>query len=175
MVAQRHFPIAGLVLGSLTLLLLLPTGGRAQYQGPSNFGFTEGQYPYYHSPYFYRAYRNGIWGYYPRTLADPGPAAQDQLVLVTPHELSAVLNVYVPEPDATVWIEGKRTVQKGTVRKFVSPPLQRGASYWYDVRVEWLQDGRKNVRTDVAAVQAGQESSLRFFPAPAAAAPSAAK
>jgi uncharacterized protein (TIGR03000 family) len=154
-----------LLIGSLAALLL-PGFAPAQQPGgyPYNIQINQGQYPYYSSPYLYRTYQDGIWAYHyypPNTIYAPPapPAARKE----APAKQTAVLNIFVPVEDATVWIEGKKTDQKGMKRRFESPLLEHGASYLYEVRVEWMQNGKKVVRSEDIPVRAGRESSLHFF------------
>jgi uncharacterized protein (TIGR03000 family) len=69
----------------------------------------------------------------------------------------------VPTADAMVWIEGRKTGQTGTTRRFASPPLDSGSSYLYEIRVEWMEGGKKVERTEDVPVKAGRESTLHFF------------
>jgi uncharacterized protein (TIGR03000 family) len=50
-----------------------------------------------------------------------------------------VLNV---PPDALVWVDGARTRSAGLNRVFVTPPLEPGYNYVYDLRVSWREGGR---------------------------------
>jgi uncharacterized protein (TIGR03000 family) len=54
---------------------------------------------------------------------------------------AAYLAVHVP-PGATLWVDGRRTAQTGAQRQFVSPPLESGRDYTYEIRARWTEDGR---------------------------------
>jgi uncharacterized protein (TIGR03000 family) len=71
--------------------------------------------------------------------------------------------VMVPA-DAEVWFDGAKTTQTGPDREFVSPPLQRGHSYSYDVRARWKDGGRAVDRTRHVTFYAGDELTLDFTP-----------
>jgi uncharacterized protein (TIGR03000 family) len=149
------------------LFLLLPTGSVAQQPSyPYNIQINQGQWPYYTSPYLHRTYEDGRWVYHyypPNANAPSSPAVPAPRAQAAPVEQSAVLNIFVPTADAVVWIEGRKTAQKGTQRRFASPPLAAGSSYLYEIRVEWMEGGKKVVRTEDVPLKAGRESSLHFF------------
>jgi uncharacterized protein (TIGR03000 family) len=48
---------------------------------------------------------------------------------------TVVLRVH---PDAKVTVDGQVTKVKGTMRRFVSPPLERGKKYYYTIVAEWM-------------------------------------
>jgi len=68
-----------------------------------------------------------------------------------------VINTIVPA-GATVSFDGVQTTQKGTHRRFVSPPLEAGHTYAYRVHVvgQNLDDTRR------LSVRAGEEITLDF-------------
>jgi len=61
---------------------------------------------------------------------------------------------HLPE-DAEIWFEDAPTTQKGTLRQFVSPPLTPGKEYKYNVRVAWLEEGKKVSQAHTFPVRAG--------------------
>jgi len=73
------------------------------------------------------------------------------------------IEVQVPE-NAQVWIEGKKMASTGTTRRFVTPTLNPGRTYTYDIRVQWNQDGR-DVSTDrQITIRGGEQKKLAFAP-----------
>lgn len=68
---------------------------------------------------------------------------------------TVLLNVRVPA-EAQVWIEGDKTQQSGSFRRFVSPPLDQGKSYAYQIKAEWQENGKKITRTRKVTVHAGE-------------------
>jgi uncharacterized protein (TIGR03000 family) len=81
-------------------------------------------------------------------------------VEVAPATTVARINVTVPTAEAKVWLNGTATQSTGLDRRFVSPPLQRGQNYSYEVRAQWLEDGRTVERTTKVAVHAGKQIDL---------------
>ncbi len=70
----------------------------------------------------------------------------------------ATLRVMLPEDDVELRIEGAKTKQTGTLRRFVSPPLAPGAKYTYTLVATWEPNNyTKITRTRKVAVRAGQE------------------
>lgn len=68
---------------------------------------------------------------------------------------TVLLNVRVPA-EAQIWIEGDKTQQSGSFRRFVSPPLDQGKSYAYQIKAEWQENGKKITRTRKVTVHAGE-------------------
>lgn len=69
----------------------------------------------------------------------------------------AYLTLEVPE-DAEVWLEGVKTRQSGPTRLFVSPSLDPGGRYSYEVRVRWPE----GEQTREVVVRPGDRLNLRF-------------
>lgn len=84
-----------------------------------------------------------------------------------PVDRSAHLQIRVPE-DAQIWFDGEKTDKTGTLRQFVSPPLDPGRDYAYDVRARWTEDGREVDRSERVTVRAGQQVWLNLLIPPAA-------
>ncbi|HZU35919.1 MAG TPA: TIGR03000 domain-containing protein [Gemmataceae bacterium] len=66
------------------------------------------------------------------------------------------------KPDAEIWFDEMRTAQAGTLRTFISPPLQPGAEYTYRIRVRWLDQGHPLSSTRKVVVHAGDDIRLTF-------------
>ncbi len=75
---------------------------------------------------------------------------------------TARVKVSLPDPDAQVWFEGQLTRQRGTQRGFVSPPLDPGQDYVYDVRARWTENGREVERTQTVRVRADGVATVEF-------------
>lgn len=73
----------------------------------------------------------------------------------------AQLNVHVPA-DAQVWLEGNPTRQTGPNRLYVSPPLQAGHQYSYEIRARWTENGRAREETRHLTVRAGDRLDVAF-------------
>jgi uncharacterized protein (TIGR03000 family) len=82
-------------------------------------------------------------------------------VEASPVNNTVTINVTVPA-DATISFDGSATLQSGKQRKFVSPPLQPGQAYHYDVQVNWKQDGREVTRKRQITIHAGDVVNLTF-------------
>jgi uncharacterized protein (TIGR03000 family) len=70
--------------------------------------------------------------------------------------------IHVP-PDATVYFDGELTRGQGEVRRFESPPLEPDASYTYEIRAVWEENGRTVDRVKKIHVRAGQLNALDFL------------
>jgi uncharacterized protein (TIGR03000 family) len=64
--------------------------------------------------------------------------------------------------DAEVWFEGVKTQQGGTVRNFVSPPLDPNRQYRYDIRARWNENGREVSQTRQLTVNANSDRFIDF-------------
>jgi uncharacterized protein (TIGR03000 family) len=75
---------------------------------------------------------------------------------VAPVGPTANLEMKVPA-NASIWIDGQATTQPGTDRRFVSPPLQAGVHYSYDIRVQWTDGSRTLERSRHIRFEAGDD------------------
>jgi len=80
----------------------------------------------------------------------------------SPANDTVTINVTVPADDAKILFGGSMTVQRGKQRQFVSPPLQPGQEYTYDIQVNWKQDGREVTRNRRITIHAGDVVNLTF-------------
>jgi uncharacterized protein (TIGR03000 family) len=76
-------------------------------------------------------------------------------------EARVEITVHVPA-GAHIWFDGEATMQTGTTRVFVSPPLEPERQYAYEVRVRWSEGGDTVERTRRLSVQAGDQIGLDF-------------
>jgi uncharacterized protein (TIGR03000 family) len=74
----------------------------------------------------------------------------------TPEASQVMIEVRVPAMDADISIGGEKTMQKGMIRRYVSPPITPGRTYTYDINARWLENGREITRYRTLQVQAGQ-------------------
>jgi len=156
------------------------------YPGSYNQGMTYGAYPgYYNQGTTYGTapgyYNQGMVSGYPYGSAgvnqyQPGVMQAGGVVggqsgvmqsLYAPGTGSSSMSpawvrVVLPTADAQVTIENTPTRQTGTVRQFVSPPLEAGKSYEYTIRAQWQQDGQAKDDTRTVTVQAGGQSVADF-------------
>jgi uncharacterized protein (TIGR03000 family) len=54
---------------------------------------------------------------------------------------AVVISLRVPA-NAEVLIDGNKTSQNGAVRDFVTPPLETGRQFSYDIKARWSENGR---------------------------------
>jgi uncharacterized protein (TIGR03000 family) len=73
---------------------------------------------------------------------------------------NAMLLILRLPANAEVWIEGSKTVQTGNFRSFISPPLQAGQDYSYDIRARWMQGGLAIEQSRTIIVRAGDRLTL---------------
>jgi len=76
-------------------------------------------------------------------------------------ENAALVRVQVPA-DAKVWFSDHETQQQGQFREFVTPALDKGQNYYYDVRARWNENGQPVERTRKVLVHAGDRSNVDF-------------
>jgi uncharacterized protein (TIGR03000 family) len=77
------------------------------------------------------------------------------------HDDTAHVEVFV-RPDAQVWFENRPTTQTGSVRNYVSPPLDPKRSYTYDIRARWNENGHEVEQTRIVDVHAGGQVAVDF-------------
>ncbi|HEV3258243.1 MAG TPA: TIGR03000 domain-containing protein [Gemmataceae bacterium] len=129
------------------------------WYGYPNIGLTPYYYPYgsYATTFdMMPPPRKGTPQKIPRAVVS-APSASDK---------TAAIDIRTPA-DARVWIQGKETMQKGAVRRFVSPPLNSGQTYTYDVRVSWTRGGKQVTQDRRLQVRAGDRQSVLVLAAPA--------
>lgn len=84
----------------------------------------------------------------------------------------AQVEIRLPDPQATIWVEGKQMTGSGTVRQYKSPPLDPADQYTYDIRAEWNVNGKPVTDERRVSVQANMHTVVDFTqPAPADQAP----
>jgi uncharacterized protein (TIGR03000 family) len=177
----RHtYTFAGLVTLTVAVVLLTGSPGTAQQQGwplnPTGYnGFREQgsrRTPTYYPAATYLApaspnptpaapaagtAQSTVRSFYPSERAeDYGGLGADST-----GNRAIRINVSVPA-EAQIWFNGARTVQGGSVRSFVSPPVTPGQDYYYDVTATWQQGGREVTRSQRITVHAGDAINLNF-------------
>ncbi len=65
--------------------------------------------------------------------------------------------------DAEVRFDGDKTTQTGAHRAYVSPPLQPGHEYSYEVKAQWKENGREVTRDRRITVHAGDVVNVSFM------------
>ncbi|HEX3726206.1 MAG TPA: TIGR03000 domain-containing protein [Pirellulales bacterium] len=78
-----------------------------------------------------------------------------------PMRNSALLSVKVPA-DAKVFVNDRATTSTGLDREYISRDLETGARYNYEVRAEFIRDGKSVSETKTVQLTAGQNAGLDF-------------
>jgi uncharacterized protein (TIGR03000 family) len=74
----------------------------------------------------------------------------------------ATITVSVPE-NAKLTIDDAATTSTAAQRVFVTPALTAGKNYYYNLKVEYVQDGKPVVITKKVDVTAGNEATVNFI------------
>jgi uncharacterized protein (TIGR03000 family) len=75
---------------------------------------------------------------------------------------AALIDMQLPA-NAEVWFSGEKTTQDGAARSFVTPALEQGHRYAYQIKVRWKDSNGKTVeREQKVAVRPGSRLNLRF-------------
>jgi len=80
----------------------------------------------------------------------------------TQNDNRAYIRVQVPE-NAEVFFDGAKTQQRGSDRLFMTPALQSGSSYTYELKARWNENGQPVERTRTVRVQAGEEKAVNLM------------
>jgi uncharacterized protein (TIGR03000 family) len=124
--------------------------GGAIYQGPYS---TE---DYYGGPIFYNNPNLTIQG---NAYGSQGERRMDQQA-----EAAARMIITLPA-DATLTVDGRATRSTSDVRTFVTPPLERGKTFHYDLRAEITRDGKPVTTNKRIEVRAGEDTRVTLnFP-----------
>lgn len=153
------------------------------HQRPFGLGPRYLPYSWYGYRSFYPGYPLGlapglvsVYGTYPfgapafsAVAVEPAPSVRITIIptatapeVAPAADLSATVRVLVPDPQATVWFDGRRTSTTGTTRSFQTPQLEIGRTYQYDVRAAWDEGGRTVSEERTATVTAGGTVILDF-------------
>jgi uncharacterized protein (TIGR03000 family) len=115
----------------------------------------------------YYGYPYGGYYDYPSTYSQPYYYTAPQVPSVAPATIQqtgiASITVRVPDPNATVLIDGAQTSTTGAVREFQTPPLQPG-DYTYQITATWMENGKPVTKTEQVHVAPGAQSVVTFSP-----------
>ena len=166
-----------------------PGWGYSNYRGYPAYGYGwSGYYPGYYRGYYpsygymYPRYSYSYPGYYTTypsyystgsvpifgrydsyTTEATTLAPASSTSAYTPQGDAVILNVRVSDPNAEVIIDGHPTQQRGMERQFISPPLETGNNYSYEVRARWTDaGGTPHEMTRNVAVSPGQAATVDF-------------
>lgn len=100
--------------------------------------------------------------------SDEPPLADSPQRLPSPPEANLegndvmMIEVFVPDAEARVFILGNPTKQTGVTRLYSSPAVAKGQRYQYEIRAEWEVRGEKIVRTRVVTGIPGDRLTADF-------------
>jgi len=141
---------------------------------PYNNNYPYAPYEAYSSSYvspYYPAATTYDSGYGDATLPEDGmPSAPQQQVeiphptgaLRAPPPNAAVIRVYVPNEFATVLFDGVKSSSVGTTRYYVTPDLEAGKKYNYDISATVTRNGQPITEDRHVTVVAGQTTVVDF-------------
>jgi uncharacterized protein (TIGR03000 family) len=143
--------------------IYLSLGGWPYYggYGYGSYGYSSypsyGSYPYYSD---YSAYYSPSMTYTPSYAPDYSTPAYNY---APPADTTtATVTIHVP-PDAQVWFDDSLTRQNGEMRTFVTPPLESGKVFHYNVRARWMNGNTPVDTTRSVEVRAGQRTDVDFM------------
>jgi uncharacterized protein (TIGR03000 family) len=136
---------------SLPIAPVPPATPLRPFVPPMNLRFTPGPNPYpglyptaqdyLNSAYFYGGFPEAYVDRYPPAPfpAEPSPPPPPPDPSNDPSRAKITLKVPLT---AEVYVEGNRLEQNGAVRQIVTPQLEPGRRYYYEVSVRWLSEGQ---------------------------------
>lgn len=145
---------AAVVLGVGSAEAGNPWHGTQQSTGYSNPGFYRDytsypQYSGYNVPGYMPAASDYTSGYY---------VSREAMIPAN----AALVDMHVPA-NAEVWFSGEKTSQNGAERSFVTPALDQGRRYAYQIKVRWTdKDGKTVEREQKVPVRPGSRLNLVF-------------
>jgi uncharacterized protein (TIGR03000 family) len=81
-------------------------------------------------------------------------------------DLTAHIEVAVPDANAAVWFGDYQTSSRGLTRNFTSPALEPGTSYSYTIKASWDESGQTRTAERVVYVKAGARVVVDFTQPP---------
>jgi uncharacterized protein (TIGR03000 family) len=163
-------------------------GGVRFYSGYRNYGWP---YSYYRN-YYYRPYAYSYFGYpflygygsypssyyygyptnyysYPSDYYSYGnsyyygnAAPLNEYVVSRPVVDIARVEIRLPDPQATIWVQGQEISSAGSVRQFQSPQLDPAQQYTYTVKAQWRGNGQLVEEERRVKVQANGQAVVDF-------------
>jgi len=128
-------------------------------------GYSVPQWTGQTNPYAYGQY-NVMPGYNYSVPSDAAALGQQSGVTQAMYQSGnapARVMVIVPAPDAQVFFGDTATQQTGTaMREFVSPPLEPGKQFQYEIRAQWKQGDQSKEEKKTVDVQAGSRVVVNF-------------
>ncbi len=132
----------------------------------SGYGSTLGGYAYdpsysnYSTP---QAYTSPSYSTTPNVVSVGPDVTTTQSAYYNPSQPTpATVEVRVPA-DAKVWFEDTLTTKTGNDRVFTTPPLVTGKTFYYEVKAQWMKDGKPVEKTQLVQVSGGLRSLANFI------------
>jgi uncharacterized protein (TIGR03000 family) len=125
--------------------------------------------PYYYVPnysYYAPTYVAPTYSYYPPAYSYYQPSPDYSVQPAASTTAIANIRVVVPDPQATIFFDGRTTTSTGTERLFHTPALAFGGSYTYQIRATWVQGGRQVTQERTVSVMPGQTTVIDFTQPP---------
>jgi uncharacterized protein (TIGR03000 family) len=131
------------------------------------FGYASYGYPYgYAYPNYYYSYPSdyylGDGGVYYGDTDYSNVVPPQQYAVSRPVSDIARLEVRLPDPQATIWVQGQEMTSSGTVRQFKSPQLEPSQQFVYHVKAEWNANGKPVTDERQVKVQANSFALVDF-------------
>jgi uncharacterized protein (TIGR03000 family) len=136
----------------------------------SSYGYPSSYY--YSYPSYYYSYPSDYYAYGDNDYYDDTPQYYDyappqQYIASRPIQDVARMEVRLPEPDCTLWVQGQQMNSTGSVRHFRSPQLDPSQQYTYNVKAEWNDNGKLVADERQVKVQANGRAVVDFTRPPA--------
>ncbi len=169
---QRRFTTSVLAAAALLGCLLI-AGPAAADQGWNLFSWSGGSqpnsapngYPLGNASYGYPAAYGPVYAGAPAARATSNTAFYYSPAVANPvADNRAHIRLALPA-DAEVRFDGDKTTQTGADRRFVSPPLQAGHDYIYEIKAQWKENGHEVTRDRRITVHAGDVVNVSFVEA----------
>jgi uncharacterized protein (TIGR03000 family) len=142
-----------------------PYGYTSWYGYWPNAYYTYGSYYYpswygtNYAPYYSYGVITGTPNY--STVATETPQTGNYYGTTTTSSDSVLINVKVPL-EAEIWFDNHKTAQTGTDRRFITPSLDPGRTFTYDVHARWTEGNRPVDQTRKVTVHAGDQLTVDF-------------
>jgi len=99
----------------------------------------------------------------PVVVSPPQPERAPEVLPPATRNGVAQIEVSLPA-DADLFFQGVKMKKTGARRSFVTPPLEAGESYTYQVRAVWKENGREVTQSRGLSVHAGDRQSIVLGP-----------
>ena len=114
----------------------------------------------------YSCYGNGV---YHGPTGTPNGTAPEKLGPPSKQDETTRAKVIIDVPaQAKLYIDDQPMSNKTGKRTFMTPPLERGQTYFYDVKIVLTVDGQEKVQTERVVLRAGEVVAANFSGAPSA-------